>query len=110
MPHDRPTRQMELLPSSHVYFVPFDFEGLEKAMRFLLVICLTIATLVTGVIIGNGLKALGNDPAPSSRVTMIYKNQAQPSIAELDDRAAKADQGEVNSDQQEVLQGRSQWI
>jgi hypothetical protein len=76
-------------------------------MYYILVVGLTVATLITGVIIGSELA-----PGPAgSRITVIYKNQVQPTIAELEARITKTKQGNnVNSDKAIVSPRRSQWI
>jgi hypothetical protein len=75
-------------------------------MYYILVVGLTIATLITGVI--------SSELAPEtagSRITVIYKNQVQPTIAELEARITKTKQGNnVNSDEAIASPRRSQWL
>jgi hypothetical protein len=71
----------------------------------------TIATLVTLAVLGNGWKAGVGGLAPSTRVTVIYKNQMHPSIGELEAGAREKDHsGDANSQDGLVFQRRSQWI
>jgi hypothetical protein len=77
------------------------------AMYYILVVGLTVATLITGAIVGSELV---QEPGPS-RITVIYKNQIQPTIAELETRTVKTEKGSiVNGDEAIVIPRRSQWI
>jgi hypothetical protein len=74
-------------------------------MYYILVVGLTVATLITVAIIGN---ELDQEPAPF-RITVIYKNRMQPTIAELESRITNSNQdSEVSLD--EAVVRRSQWI
>ena len=76
-------------------------------MYYILAVGLTIATLITGMIIVSELPP----EATGSRITVIYKNQVQPTIAELEARITKTKQGNnVNSEKAIVTPRRSQWI
>ena len=81
-------------------------------MRYLLVILLTAATLLTAQIIGRKLQNLEGIRAVSSRVTVIHKNQTSPSIGKLEARVVKPDSGtgEVDSDDVLALHWRDPWI
>ena len=76
-------------------------------MYYILIVGLTVATLITGVIISSELAP----EAAGSRITVIYKNQVQPTIAELEARITKTKQGNnVNSDKAIASTSRSQWL
>lgn len=86
-------------------------EAIGQSRRHALAISVTVATLVTLAIMGNGWKAAVGEATPSSRVTVIYKNQIHPSLGELGARAVAADpSGEANSDKKFVSQRQSQEI
>ena len=76
-------------------------------MYYILIVGLTVATVITGVIISSELAP----ETAGSRITVIYKNQVQPTIAELEARITKTKQGNnVNSDKAIVSPRRSQWL
>ena len=68
-------------------------------MKYFLVVCFTAATLMTLDLVSSGLKTSSGPAADTSRVTVIFKNQVEPTLAQLDLRAAKPDRAhDVNSD------------
>jgi hypothetical protein len=68
-------------------------------VRYFLVVCFTATTLMTLDLVSSGLKTFGGLAAVPSRVTVIFKNQVEPTLAQLDIRAAKPDgANDVNSD------------
>ena len=76
-------------------------------MYYILIVGLTVATVITGVIISSELAP----ETAGSRITVIYKNQVQPTIAELEARITKTKQGNnVNSDKAIASPRRSQWL
>jgi hypothetical protein len=71
----------------------------EQPVRYFLVVCFTATTLMTLDLVSSGLKTFGGLAAVPSRVTVIFKNQVEPTLAQLDIRAAKLDgANDVNSD------------
>ena len=71
----------------------------EKPVRYFLVVCFTAATLMALDLVSSGLKTFGGLAAIPPRVTVIFKNQVEPTLAQLDVRAAKPDgANDVNSD------------
>jgi hypothetical protein len=79
----------------------------EKPVRYFLVVCFTAATLMTLDLVSSGLRTFGGPAAVPSRATVIFKNQVEPTLAQLDLRAAKPDRAnDVNSDVGIVLQPR----
>lgn len=78
-------------------------------MRYIPALCLIAAAIVTIPIVGSGLNDQESQRSPPDRVTVIIKNQLQPTIAQLEARAAKAEH-EANSEAGVSLQFRSQWI
>jgi hypothetical protein len=71
----------------------------EQPVRYFLVVCFTATTLMTLDLVSSGLKTFGSLAAVPSRVTVIFKNQVEPTLAQLDIRAAKPDgANDVNSD------------
>jgi len=68
-------------------------------VRYFLVVCFTAATLMALDLVSIGLRTSGGPAAGTSRVTVIFKNRAEPTLAQLDLRAAKpARAHDVNSD------------
>jgi hypothetical protein len=77
----------------------------------LIAISVIAAALVALAMIGNGLEVQDAAEAKSSPVTVIYKNQAHPSIGELEARAARTDdKGKANSDEGFVFERQGRWI
>jgi hypothetical protein len=94
------------------YCTPRQLQVLQGAFRCtaLLASALAAAVLVvsaTGTSIG--LPAM--KPAHLSRLTVVYKNEPDPSISELQARAPKGgDKGEVSSDESISFERQGQWI
>jgi hypothetical protein len=59
---------------------------------------------------GSGWQAFGNRKAEASRVTVIYKNQVKPSVAEVEARRHGDRRSRANSDKELKAQRGAQWI
>jgi hypothetical protein len=71
----------------------------EPPVRYFIVVCFTAATLMTLDLVSSGLRTFGGPAADTPRVTVIFKNRVEPTLAQLDLRAAKPDRADdVNSD------------
>jgi len=92
---------------------PRQLHMLQKALdrAALIAISVIAAALVALAMIGNGLEVMDVAETDSSRVTVVYKNQAHPSIGELEAHAAKTDdKDEANSDEGFVFERQGEWI
>jgi hypothetical protein len=68
-------------------------------VKYFLVVCFTAAALMTLDLVSSGLRTFGGLAPVPSRVSVIFKNQVEPTLAQLDVRAAKPDgANDVNSD------------
>jgi hypothetical protein len=85
--------------------------GQGKIERRALAILLTGVAMIAVATVCDGLNAPVGKERGSPRVTIIYKNQVQPSIGELEAGAdEKYNSGQANSDRELRFQRRGQWI
>jgi hypothetical protein len=82
----------------------------SKPARLVIAISLLAATLITVLTLSSGWNVWGDGKTDSSRMTIIYKNQIGPTIAEIAARVTPDHGYFVNSDTGLKVRRRGWWI
>jgi hypothetical protein len=81
-----------------------------KPARHIITVSLLTAALIAILALSTELKVGGDGETDSSRMTVIYKNQVAPTIAEIAAQAKPRHEYPVNSDTGLKVRGGGWWI